>query len=91
MKLTLDMMAYGIAHYETPEDFFKYVKIELEKQRESEPYRIVTMDNVVKKTSMAIDFFKMDSIVDKAVAETGKSRAEIQEFIEEIEVYPQSK
>lgn len=89
MKLTLDMFIYGIAHYETPEDFFQYVKSELEQQRESEPYRDVTLDNVVKKTSMAIDFFRRDEIVDKAVTETAKNRSEIEEFLDKIESYPQ--
>lgn len=87
MILTLDMMIYGIAHCEAPEDFFKYVQDELEKQREPETHREVTMENVVKKTNLAIDFFIKDRIVDKAVAETTKSRVEIEKIINKLEDY----
>lgn len=87
MRLTLDMMVYGIANCEAPEDFFKYVQNELEKQREPATHKEVTMENVVKKTNLAIDFFIKDRIVDKAVAETTKSRFEIEKIIHKIEDY----
>ncbi|WP_369789955.1 hypothetical protein [Rouxiella sp. WC2420] len=87
MILTLDMMIHGIATYEAPEDFFQYVKTELQKQVEPDAYREVTMENVVKKTTIAIDFFIKELIVDKAVAETDKSRSEIENIINKIEDY----
>ncbi|MEG3132865.1 hypothetical protein SC206_04675 [Rouxiella sp. T17] len=87
MEITLDMMVHGIALYESPEEFYQYVKIELEKQKKSGTYREITMENVVKKTSMAIDFFVKDRVVEKAVAETSKSRAKVEEILDKIGAY----
>lgn len=87
MILTLDMIVHGLATYETPEAFFEYVKTELEEQKEPDSNREVTMENVVNKTAIAIDFFIKDRIIDKAVAETTKSRFEIEKIINKIEDY----
>lgn len=88
MRLTLDMMVCGIGNCETPKEFFQHIKCELEEQREPDTSREVTIENVVKKTSLAIDFFIKDRIVDKAVSETTKSRPAIENLINEIEDYP---
>lgn len=87
MQLTLDMMVRGIDRYETPVEFFQYVKRELEETRETQPYREVTLENVVQKTSMAIDFFIKDRLINKAVIDTTKSRLEVETLLNQIENY----
>ncbi|MEG3135121.1 hypothetical protein SC206_16290 [Rouxiella sp. T17] len=87
MKLTLDMIALGLALYENPEGFFLYLKNELENQSQSPPYQKVTIENVVNDMNMAIDFFMKDRVIAKTIENSPKRRIEIEAIIDEIENY----
>lgn len=87
MKLSSDMVVNGIALSTTPEEFFQHIKAGLDQQGKSQNPQKVSMDNVVRDANIAIDFFLRQNIIEKAVAETPKSRAEIEKILDKIGNY----
>jgi len=87
MKLTSDMVVSGIALSTTPEEFFQHIKTGLEQQEKSHNAQQVSLENVVKDANMAIDFFLRQQIIEKAVAETPKTRREVEEMLDKIGRY----
>ena len=87
MKLTSDMVVSGIALSTTSEEFFQHIKAGLDQQGKSYNSQTISMENVVRDTNMAIDFFLKQHIIEKAVAETLKTRREVEEMLDKIGRY----